>query len=91
LGPFGTAAINWPIVPALGDNDDGEIGGIMIGRGNRSIRRKPTLVPFYPPQTPTCCPEANPDRRGGKPGTNRMSYGTALSSLTTCEWLNQFL
>jgi hypothetical protein len=27
---------------------------------------------------PTCCPEANPGRRGGKPATNRLSYGTAL-------------
>jgi hypothetical protein len=24
----------WPIVPALGDCDDGEIGGMKIGRGN---------------------------------------------------------
>jgi hypothetical protein len=27
---------------------------------------------------PTCCPDANPGRRCGKPGTNRMSYGTAV-------------
>jgi hypothetical protein len=33
LGPLGTAATNRPIVPALGDYDDGEIGG-MIGKGN---------------------------------------------------------
>jgi hypothetical protein len=26
---------------------------------------------------PTCCPDANPGRRGGKPATNRFSYGTA--------------
>jgi hypothetical protein len=26
---------------------------------------------------PTCCPDANPGRRGGKPATNRLSYGTA--------------
>jgi hypothetical protein len=38
LGPLGTAAINRLIVPAPGDYDDGEIGG-MIGRGNRSTRR----------------------------------------------------
>jgi hypothetical protein len=50
-GPLGTAATNRPIVPAPGDYDDGEIGG-MIGRGNRSIRRKPTPVPLCPPQTP---------------------------------------
>jgi hypothetical protein len=35
LGPLGTAATHRPIVPAPGDYDDGEIGG-MIGRGNRS-------------------------------------------------------
>jgi hypothetical protein len=38
-------------MPALGDNDDGEIGG-MIGKGNRSTRRKPAPVPLCPPQTP---------------------------------------
>jgi hypothetical protein len=51
LGPFGTAAANRPIVPALDDYDDGEIGGI-IGRGNRSTQRKPAPVPLCPPQTP---------------------------------------
>jgi hypothetical protein len=51
LGPLGTAATNRPIVPALGDCDDGEIGG-MIGKGNGSTRRKPDPVPLCPPQTP---------------------------------------
>jgi hypothetical protein len=32
LGPFGTAATNRAIVPAPGDYDDGETGGMMIGR-----------------------------------------------------------
>jgi hypothetical protein len=50
-GPLGTAATNRPIVPDPGNYDDGEIGG-MIGRGNRSIRRKPAPVPLCPPQTP---------------------------------------
>jgi hypothetical protein len=27
---------------------------------------------------PTCCPDANPGRRCGKPATNRLGYGTAL-------------
>jgi hypothetical protein len=52
LGPLSTAATNRPIVPAPGDYDDGEICGIMIGRGNRSTRRKPAPVPLYPPRTP---------------------------------------
>jgi hypothetical protein len=51
LGPLCTAATNRPIVPAPGDYDDGEIGG-MIGRGNWSSRRKPVPVPLCPPQTP---------------------------------------
>jgi hypothetical protein len=49
--PLGTAATNTPIVPAPRDYDDGEIDG-MIGRGNRSTRRKPAPVPLCPPQTP---------------------------------------
>jgi hypothetical protein len=28
--------------------DGGEIGGMMIGRGNRSTRRKPASAPFCP-------------------------------------------
>jgi hypothetical protein len=38
------------IMSALGDYDTAEIGG-MIGRGNRSTRRKPAPVPLCPPQT----------------------------------------
>jgi hypothetical protein len=51
MGPLGTAATNSPTVPAPGDYDDGEIGG-MIGRANRSTWRKPAPVPLCPPQTP---------------------------------------
>jgi hypothetical protein len=51
LGPLGTTATNGLIVPATVDYDDGEIGG-MIGRGNRSTRRKPAPVPLCPPQIP---------------------------------------
>jgi hypothetical protein len=51
LGPLGTAAIHRPIVPAPGDYDNREIGG-MIGRGNRSTQRKPAPVPLCPPRTP---------------------------------------
>jgi hypothetical protein len=42
---------------------------------------------------PTCCPDANPGRRGGKPLTNRLSYGTAapkswFSNSTCVAWCN---
>jgi hypothetical protein len=67
----------------------GAIGGMKIGRGNRSTRRKPTPAPHCPPQNPTWQTRSRtPDRSGGKPATNRLSYGAAyfspiLSPLTT--------
>jgi hypothetical protein len=70
LGALGTTATNNP------DYDDGEIGEMMIGKGNRSTRRKPAPVPLCPPQTPHASRDANPGRRGEKPATNCLSYGT---------------
>jgi hypothetical protein len=52
LGPLGTSATEWPILPAPGDYDDGEFGGMKIGRGNRNTRRKPATAPLCPPQIP---------------------------------------
>jgi hypothetical protein len=68
----------WLIVPAPGDYDDGEIGG-MIGMGNRSTRRKPAPVPLCPPQTPHAVRTRTPGRRGGKLATNSLSYGMAIT------------
>jgi hypothetical protein len=34
LGPLGKSATNWPIVPAPSAYEDGEFGGMMIGRVN---------------------------------------------------------
>jgi hypothetical protein len=42
----------WPIVPTPGDCENGEFGGMKIGRGNRSTRRKPTPAPLCQPQIP---------------------------------------
>jgi hypothetical protein len=52
LGPLGTSATEWPIVPVPGDYDDGEFGEMKTGRGNRSTRRKPAPAPLCPPQIP---------------------------------------
>jgi hypothetical protein len=52
MGPLSTSATDWPIVPAPGDYDDGEFGGMKIGRGNLSTRRKPATEPLCPPQIP---------------------------------------
>jgi hypothetical protein len=73
LGPLGTSTTNRPIVPVPGDYDDGEICGMMIGRGNRSTRRKPDPVPLCPPQTPHAAGTPNPGRRCGKLATNRLT------------------
>jgi hypothetical protein len=44
----------WPIVqPQMIDEGDcGAIGGMKLGRGNRSTQRKPAPAPFCPPQIP---------------------------------------
>jgi hypothetical protein len=60
MGPLGTAAINRPTVPDPGDYDDGEIGGMMISRGNKSTRRKLAKEPLCPPQTPHALPGREP-------------------------------
>jgi hypothetical protein len=52
LGPLGTSSTEWPIVLAPSDYDDGEFGGMKIGRGNRSTRREPAPAPLCPPQIP---------------------------------------
>jgi hypothetical protein len=70
----------WPIVPPPGDCEDGELGGMKIGRGSRSIRRKPTPAPLCPPQVPLKRTRANPGCRGRKPVTNRLSYGVAFDN-----------
>jgi hypothetical protein len=67
----------WPIVPALGDYDDGGIGG-MIGMGNRSTWRKPAPVPLCPPQTPHAAQMRTRAAVVGSQRLNRLSYGTAL-------------
>jgi hypothetical protein len=62
LDPLGTAANNRPSVPAPGDYDDGETGGMMTDRGNRSSLRKPAPVLLSPPQTPHAAPGRNISR-----------------------------
>jgi hypothetical protein len=52
MGPLGTSVTEWPIVPAPGDYDDGETGGMKMCRGNRSTLRKPTPAPLCPPRIP---------------------------------------
>jgi hypothetical protein len=75
LGSLGISATNWPIVPAF--------GGTRIGRRNRSTRRKPAPAPLCSLQI-TIEPDWNSNlgRRGGKPATNRLSYGEPFPRIT---------
>jgi hypothetical protein len=57
------------LLPAPGDYDDGEIGG-MIGSGNRSNLRKPAPMPFCPPQTPHA---ARTPTRAAAVGSQRLT------------------
>jgi hypothetical protein len=61
----------------IGEGDCGEIGGMKVGRSNRSTRRKPAPAPLCPPLGPVL----NRGRRGGKPATNGLSYGAAVYTL----------
>jgi hypothetical protein len=65
----GTAATKRPLVPTPGDYDDWQ------GKPKYSEKTFPSAA--LSTTNPTCCPDANPGRRGGKPATNRLSYGTA--------------
>jgi hypothetical protein len=71
MGPLGKSATEWPIVPSPGDYDDGEFGGMNIGRGNRSTRRKPAPAPHCPPQIPL---DQTPARnRAASVGSQRLT------------------
>jgi hypothetical protein len=54
VGLLGTAATTSLLYQPrmIGEGDCEEIGGMKIGRGNRSTWRKPAPAPLCPPQIP---------------------------------------
>jgi hypothetical protein len=54
LSPLHTVATTGLLYQSqmMDDGDCGEIGGMKIGRGNRSTQRKPAPAPLCPPQIP---------------------------------------
>jgi hypothetical protein len=67
------------LLTAAGDcDDDDEVDGMnAFGRGNRSTRRNLPRRHFVHHKSHFPDPGANPGHRGGKPATNRFSYGAA--------------
>jgi hypothetical protein len=51
LGTAATTGLLYQL-QMIGDGDCGEIGGMKIGKGNRSTQRKPAPAPPCPPQIP---------------------------------------
>jgi hypothetical protein len=78
MGPLGTSATEWPIVPAPSDNVDGEFWWNEDWQGKPKYSGKTCPSATFSTTNPTWPdPGLNPGSRGGKPATNRLSYGAA--------------
>jgi hypothetical protein len=58
----------------------------MIGKGNRSTRTKNVPVSLSATQPTWLDPGSNLGRDGGKPATNRLSYGTTILHCSSTTW-----
>jgi hypothetical protein len=69
-------------------NECGAVGGMRIGRGNRSTRRKPAPIPLRPPQIPH---DLTWDRsRATAVGNRRLTawaMGRSFYTTDACKWI----
>jgi hypothetical protein len=83
LGPLGTAATDRPIVPAPADYDDGKFFGMKLAGEIEVLGENPPQCNFVIKNPTWPDPGSNLGRRGGKPGTNRLSCGAATANIVT--------
>jgi hypothetical protein len=83
LSPLGTSAtVGLLYQPRMIDDDCGAVGGMRIGRGNRSTRRKPASVSLCPPQIPH---DLTWDRtRGAAVASQQLTAWAMARPLSTC-------
>jgi hypothetical protein len=75
------SATEWPIVPAPGDCGDGDWWN-EDWQGKPKYSEKTCLsATLSTTKSHLRDPGSNPGRRGGKPATNRLSYGVAILNL----------
>jgi hypothetical protein len=74
LGPLGTAATNWPTVPAPGDYDDGEKFVEWLARETEVLAENLPQCRFVHHKPHMLWQDANQGRRGGKPATNNYCF-----------------
>jgi hypothetical protein len=72
LGPRGTAAMDWPIVPVPGDCEDGEVGGMKRGwQGKPKYSERTWPGAILSTANPTCQTRAR--TRAAAVGSQRLT------------------
>jgi hypothetical protein len=79
FGLLGTSATNRPIVPARVIMMMDKFVEWRLAELTEVLGENLSQCRFGHHKPHMLCPDANPGRRGGKPATNRLSYGTVPS------------
>jgi hypothetical protein len=89
LGPLGTAATNGILCQPRVIMAMEKLGECLARETEVLGENLPSAA--LSTTNPTCCPDANPGRRGGKSASNRLSYDTSSESIysrSSCNYSN---